>query len=306
MLICKRKPSLRARFMNSVLKRKTSKNFTEAPIDFPRTRKTMEKQNAGRKHSKYVCVDQIDANGVKGEWQVPKDTSKNKVIYYVHGGGYTIGSPESHRVMTAALAEMSGFSVFSLDYRLSPEHKFPAPIDDAFNAYRWLLAEGLSPQDIIFVGDSAGGGLLLSLMLKLKSLGETLPNAAVLFSPWTDLTLSGGSVAQNKKSCSMLNDLILESCTAAYLDGEDPNNILVSPLLGDLSGLPPLLIYASSSEMLLDDSVRLAEKAKKSEVDVTLNIWQKQPHAWQIFYPFIPEAKRCLLEVAEFIKHRWA
>ncbi len=306
MLICNRRPSLRSRFMSAALKRKTIKYFTEGPIDFSRTRKTMETQNAGRKHSKYVCVEQIDANGVKGEWQVPKDSAKNKVIYYVHGGGYTIGSPESHRVMTAALAEMSGVALFSLDYRLSPEHKFPAPLDDAFSAYRWLLSQGRSPQDIIFVGDSAGGGLLLSLMLKLKSLGEALPNAAVLFSPWTDLTLSGGSVAQNKKSCSMLNDLILEGCTAAYLDGEDPSNIFVSPLLGDLSGFPPLLMYASSSEMLLDDSVRLAEKAKSLDVDVTLNVWQKQPHAWQIFYPFIPEAKRCLLEVADFIRQRLA
>ncbi len=304
MLICKRRPSLRSRFMSAALKRKTKKNFTVGPIDFPRTRKTMEEQNAGRKHSQYVCVEQIDADGVKGEWQVPQGTPKSKIIYYMHGGGFTIGSPDSHRVMTAAFAEMSGVPVFSLDYRLAPEHKFPSQLDDALTAYRWLLAGGLAPEDIMLAGDSAGGGLVLSLLHKLKSLGEVLPKAAVLFSPWTDLTLSGNSIQENKKSCSMLNDLILESCTDAYLDGEDPNNILASPLLGDLAGFPPLLVYASSSEALLDDSRRLAEKAKKADVDVKLNVWQKQPHAWQIFYPFIPEAKRCLLEAAEFVKQR--
>ncbi len=301
----KKRPGLRSRFMSAALKRKTVAHFSEGPIDFPLARKSMEVQNAGRKYSDCVSVESVDSGGVKGEWQVPKNAPHDTCIFYLHGGGYTVGSPVSHRAMTTGLAEMVNTKVFSLDYRLSPENKFPAPVDDALNAYNWLLENGLTADKIILIGDSAGGGLALALVHKLKALGLALPRAMALFSPWTDLTLSGDSIRKNQKSCVMLNDLVLESCTAAYLGGEDPTNILASPLLGDFSDFPPLLIYASSTEALLDDARRVAEKAKASGADVTLNIWNKQPHAWPIFYPFVPESKRVLLEVARFIERQF-
>ncbi len=302
----KKRPGLRSRFMSAALRRKTNKHFTEGPIDFPGTRKTMDEQNAGRKYSEHVCVESVDSAGVKGEWQVPKTAPNDTCIYYMHGGGYTVGSPESHRAMTTGLAEMTNTKVFSLDYRLSPEYSFPAPLDDALKAYHWLVESGLTADKIIFAGDSAGGGLVLALIHKLKALGAALPNAAVLMSPWTDLTLSGESIKTNRKTCAMLNDLILESCTEAYLKGDDPTNIFASPLLGDFSDFPPLLIYASSTEALLDDSRRLAEKADTSGVEVLLSVWNKQPHAWPIFYPFVPEAKHCLVEMSDFIQERLA
>lgn len=304
MFSIRKKPSLRSRFISRFLRYYSDKQRTEKKaLTLAQIRETLAKQTCSYSPPKNVRVEQIRENGVNGEWQVPNDTPPETCIYYLHGGGYTIGSPVAHRPMTIAIAKAANTRVFSLDYRLAPEHPYPAALDDALQGYRWLLDQGFKPHQLVLAGDSAGGGLALALSLKLKSLSEALPTAMILISPWTDLTLSSDSIEENDKKCALLNTFILKDCTRAYTNNEDPKDPFISPLYGDLSGLPPLLMYVSSTEAIRDDSLRLTEKAKKSGVDVTLHLWPRQPHAWPIFYRFMPESKQCVKEMALFVKN---
>ena len=249
-----------------------------------------------------VRITSSQVNGIPGEW-VESPNSTEAVLLYLHGGGYFGCSAETHRPVTVWFA-LHGFRVFALNYRLAPENPFPAAVDDAVAAYRGLLADGHSPQRLVVAGDSAGGGLSLSLMLALRAAGTPLPAAAALFSPWTDLAATGESIRTNAARCAMFNGADIGPSARYYLGDTDPRNPLASPLYANLSGLPPLLVHVGADECLRDDSTRVVEKAKAAGVPVELKVWPVVPHAWQLALQILPEARQSLRESAEFLsKH---
>ena len=237
--------------------------------------------------------------GVSGEWLRPASGATAGTLLYLHGGGYFACSPQTHRPITGGFAKR-GLEVFAPDYRLAPEHPFPAAIDDAVAAYRGLLARGIAPGDLTIGGDSAGGGLALATLLTLRAAGDPLPAATMLFSPWTDLAATGETLRSNRKRDAMFNGDGMDKAADVYLGGADPKHPLASPLYADLSGLPPTLIHAGTYEVLLDDSRRLAERARAAGTDVTLQTWPVVPHVWQLFA--MPESGRSMDAAAAFLK----
>jgi acetyl esterase/lipase len=251
-------------------------------------------------YSRHVEI-QVNEAPVRGEWLVPDDIEFTEhVVLYMHGGGYVSCSPQTHRPVTTSLARMINCRVFSLDYRLAPEHPFPAAVDDATAAYLWLLKNGVPAKQIALAGDSAGGGLLLATMLRLRELGKPLPACGVCLSPWVDLT--GFGKYRNNDSCSMFKPDDVTTFAKVYLHGASAELPEASPVLADLSGLPPLLIQVSSTELLYTDSVRLHEKAGASGVRSTLHVYPALPHVWQILVGAVPEARVALEEIAGFVK----
>ncbi len=250
-----------------------------------------------------VKIKEILADEVDAVWITTPGSSYSPVIIYMHGGAYVSGAPNTHYNLCSHISRVSKGRVLSIDYRLAPEHPFPAALDDAVMVYKYLLdAEGISPDKIIFSGDSAGGGLSLATLLKLKEIGEILPRAAVLFSPWLDLTLSGKSFKTHAKRDFMLSPEVLESAVKWYCDLKNPKNPFISPLFGDLKGLPSILIQVGTEELLLDDSIRFTKRAKKAGVNITLEIDEGMIHVYQAFASVAPEPKQALERVGEFIK----
>jgi acetyl esterase/lipase len=247
-----------------------------------------------------VQISPAHLGGVPGE-RLEGPTAGNIVLLYLHGGGYFGCSAETHRPITAFFA-LQGFHVFAPDYRLAPENRFPAAVDDAVAFYRALLSAGYPPQNIVVAGESAGGGLALSLMLALRAAGVPLPTAATLFSPWTDLAATGDSIRTNSDRCAMFHGAGVAFSAGYYLGDTDPRNPLASPLYADLAGLPPLLIHVGADEVLLDDSTRLAERARAAGVPVELKIWPVVPHAWQLVPHLVPEARQSLRESTAFLR----
>ncbi|HVJ52623.1 MAG TPA: alpha/beta hydrolase [Aliidongia sp.] len=239
---------------------------------------------------------------LKGEWTEPMAGQARRTVLYCHGGGYFFCSPETHRPITFGLAAAADARIFSLDYRLAPEHRCPAALDDAVAAYRGLLAHGTAPSRIVLGGDSAGGGLALSTLLALRDAGDPLPAGAVLFSPWTDLAGTGATLDSNDRSDVMFYGQGIREAGKVYLGEIAATDPLASPLYADLSGLPPLFIQASDSEVLLDDSRRFADKARAAGVAVVFRAWPRLPHVWQIFAPALPEARAALAEAGAFIR----
>lgn len=248
-----------------------------------------------------VRISSAEIKGVPGELVESSSSTEESVLLYLHGGGYFACSAETHRPITTYFA-MHGFRVFAPNYRLAPENPFPAAVDDAVGVYRELLAAGSSRTRIVLAGDSAGGGLALSLMLALRAAGTPLPASAALFSPWTDLAATGESIRSNARRCAMFNGEDIGPSARYYLGNADPRNPLASPIYADLSGLPPLLIHVGAGECLRDDSTRVAEKARAAGVLVDLKIWPVVPHAWQLAHQVLPEARQSLHETAEFLR----
>jgi acetyl esterase/lipase len=247
-----------------------------------------------------IQISPARLGSVPGE-RLEGPSSGNTVLLYLHGGGYFACSAETHRPITAFFA-LHGFRVFAPDYRLAPESQFPAAVEDAVAFYRALLGEGYPPQRIVVAGESAGGGLTLSLLLALRANGVPLPAAAALFSPWTDLAATGDSIRSNTNRCAMFHGIGVAFSARYYLGDTDPRNPLASPLYADLSSLPPLLIHVGADEVLRDDSTRLAERARAAGVSVELKIWPVVPHAWQLAPHLIPEARQSLRESAAFLR----
>jgi monoterpene epsilon-lactone hydrolase len=245
-------------------------------------------------------ISEAPIGGIPGEW-VEASEHPSGTLLYLHGGGYFGCSAKTHRAITVSFARQ-GFHVYAPNYRLAPENPFPAAVDDAVAVYRGLLDEGLSSQQIVVSGESAGGGLALSLLLTLRAQGIPLPAAAALFSPWTDLAASGESIVKNTDRCAMFEGEKIGPTAKLYLGKTDPRDPIASPLYADLRGLPPLLIHVGADEVLLDDSTRLAERARIAGVPVDLKIWPVVPHAWQLAPDKIPEARASLRESAEFLR----
>lgn len=238
-----------------------------------------------------------------GEWVTTPTSAPERVILYLHGGGYVSGSPSTHVAITARLAKEARARIFALDYRLAPEHPFPAQIEDAWAAYWWLLTDqGVKPTQITVAGDSAGGGLTVALLLALRNAGVPLPAGAVCLSPWLDLTLSGATIAINEPT-DFLNFDILHASAQMYTNGYDLRHPLISPLYADLAGLPPLLIQAGSAEMLLDDSRRFALRAREAGGDVQLEVWEHMVHVWHFTWLLEPKARQAVAQVGRFVRH---
>ncbi|WP_210261277.1 alpha/beta hydrolase [Enterovirga aerilata] len=246
-----------------------------------------------------VRVRAAHVGGVEGEWLEPRDARAD--LLYLHGGAYVVGSPATHRMLAGAFCS-HGFRVFVPHYRRAPEHPFPAALEDAESAYRGLLGAGLDPRAPAIAGESAGGGLALSLLLRLREAGGPLPPSAALFSPWTDLALSGRSIQANDEAEALFFKDNLPGIARLYLGGAEPRTPLASPLYADLAGLPPLLIHVGEREILLDDALRLAERARDAGVEVTLKRWPVVPHGWQLLQRIVPEAAQSVAEAAEFLR----
>jgi epsilon-lactone hydrolase len=255
-------------------------------------------------HSLGVTIRRVE-DPLKGEWVSPRKFSKEEpVVYYLHGGGYISGSAKSCRPITARLARHLRARVFGLDYRLAPEHRFPAGLDDAIAGYRWLLASGISPKSIAVVGDSAGGGMALAAAVRLRDAGEPLPACLVCLSPWTDMTGNSQSLSTNSERDSMFVGQDIQRYADVYLGDQSRQNPLASPLLADLSGLPRVLIQVGRDEVLLDDARSLHAKVQAAGGSSTLHIYENVPHGWHYGAPFVPETREALREVAEFIEHQ--
>ena len=254
--------------------------------------------------SRHRELDGADGKPLRGEWierSGEPAIGARPTVLYLHGGGYYFCSPRTHRSIVFGLATRANAPVFSLDYRLAPEHRFPAALDDATAAYRYLIAEGTAPESIVIAGDSAGGGLALATLVALRDAGDPLPAGAVLFSPWTDLAATGASIVDNDGADPMFSGPAIAKAAKVYLGDMPATHPYASPVYADLRGLPPLIMMAGSTEVLLDESRRVAANARAAGVDCELEVWKKMPHVWPIFAPFIPEANRALDRAAAFV-----
>ena len=253
------------------------------------------------KVSESIQIEPFVINGMKAEWLTPVGASKEKVIFYTHGGGYVSGSCNDHRMHVAKFVEGTGLPALLFEYRLAPEHPFPAAVDDSVVAYQWLLEQGTAPDNIIVVGESAGGGLCLATLVALRDQSIPLPSAGVALSPWTDLTCSGESYKRNEmKDISTLGSW--DVWGDYYIGDNDPKHPWLSPLHADLHGLPPVMLQVGDNEILLDDSTRFAEKAKAAGVDVTLQVWEGMVHCFAIMAPMFPEATQAMNDIFGYIK----
>lgn len=248
-----------------------------------------------------IEITSINVNGVSAAWIIPSESVTERVILYAHGGSYNSGSITSHIPLTGSIALAAKARLLAIDYRLAPEHPFPAALKDALTAYRWLLTENISPEKIVVAGDSAGGGLVMAMLLSLRDSDLPLPSSAVCLSPWLDLTCSGASWTKNAKVDFMLKQIPTLKSAQLYLGEADPRMPLASPLFGELGGLPPMLIQVGSNEVILSDATGFAEKAKSAGVDVTLEVWDGMQHEWQYAASFIPEGRQAIVRIGEFI-----
>lgn len=248
-----------------------------------------------------IDVTPVQIQDIKAEWISPSGAKKDKVIFYTHGGGYVSGSCSDHRGIVSRMVKAANIPALLFEYRLAPEHPYPGAIEDSVTAYNWVLSQGVSPSDIIIVGESAGGGLCLATLLALSEKKIPFPAAAVAISPWTDLKCTGESYrTKNEVSVAPLNSWTVFS--KYYCGDNDPCIPLISPLYGDLQGLPPILIQAGVDDELFDDSASFVEKARKAGVDVTFRSGEGMMHCYAFLPAFIPEAKEAMDEVISFIR----
>ena len=271
---------------------------TELSVEAQRA--AMKQMSSMAKLPKDVKYEAVNAGGVFGEWISVPESSQEYVILDLHGGYYIVGEMFIERVFASILARASKCRVLVIDYRLAPENPFPAALEDAVKAYKWLInEEGINPQNIIIAGTSAGGGLTLACLLKLRDNMDPLPAAAVSLCPYGDLTLSGNTYKTNA-DLDWISYEASKFNTPLYCGEEDPKNPYVSPIFGDFNKLPPLFIQVGSHEVLYDDAIRLGERAKAAGVDVMVDVWEGMFHGFQMFYDFGPEAKAAIKRMSEF------
>jgi epsilon-lactone hydrolase len=270
-------------------------------VPFEQMRVEMENMEILQTPTEGFDFSPLTADNVSAEWITPENAGKDGVILYLHGGGYCIGSINTHRAMVARIARASKTRALLIDYRLAPENPFPAAVEDATTAYRWLLGEGIPSEKIVIAGDSAGGGLTVATLLNLKDAGLSMPAAGVCISPWVDLTMSGESMKTKADVDPMVRSAGIFQMADAYLNGQDPKQPLASPLFGNLEDLPPLLIHVGTAEVLLDDSLRLSKAATSAGVDVTLEAWEDMIHVWHTFAEMLPEAGEAIDIVGKYV-----
>ncbi len=249
-----------------------------------------------------VTVQPVVANGVKAEWTATPDANPSNVILYLHGGGYVTCSLESHRHLVAEVGRSAAARTLAIDYRLAPEHPFPAPVEDTVAAYRYLLDSGVTPNRIAFAGDSAGGGLVAGSMLAIREAGLPLPACGWCISPWVDMEALGASFVDRAQTDPTVQKETIQMMAGWYLGGGDPRHPHVAPIYGDLRGMPPLLIQVGAVETLLDDSIALARKAGIADVIVDLQIWPEMIHIWHLYFPMLTAGRRAIAAGGCFIR----
>lgn len=276
------------------------------PVGWPARRARMEEVCSFTGLPEGVSFDPLTVAGCPAEWSQAPGGHDDRAVLFLHGGGYCSGSLVSHRTMAGGIARAAGLRVLALGFRLAPENPFPAALEDALAAWDWLIAQGFAPDRLALSGDSAGGGLSLAVMQRLRARGAALPGAAVLFSPWTDLMMSGASMTEADAVDPLIHRAYLEGLAEAYLAGHDPRDPLVSPLFADLSGLPPVMIGVGSDETLLDDSLRLARALAFAHVAVTLTVYPRMIHAFPLWAARLTEGRRALADAGAFLRNRLA
>ncbi|MBI5951705.1 MAG: alpha/beta hydrolase [Chloroflexi bacterium] len=250
-----------------------------------------------------VTVSPTQIGKMYAEWLIPTGADKTKVILYTVGGGYVSGTCSDHRQFVSKVAARSGITILTFNHRLAPEDPYPAALNDALEAYQWLLDQGFKPENILIMGESAGGGLCLATLLAIRDKGMPLPVAGVALSPWTDLNRTGESYKTKTKVCISPPGMSAV-CSKYYYGDNDPTDPWISPLYGDLHGLPPLYINVGSYETMMDDSTRFAAKAKAASVDVTLTVGEKMIHCYPLLAPMFPEATQEMNAICGFIRKR--
>ena len=292
--------SLKSRIVLSYLKRQMAK----AP-----KKPTLEEQRAGLEQMGKIVkmpagidVEPVTIQDIRAEWLRAPGVDDERVILYVHGGAYTLGSLNTHRAFASRVSMTAGMRALLIEYRLAPEHPFPAGLEDCKTAYGMLLDNGVSSDKIAIVGDSAGGGLSLATVLSLRDAGAPLPSSIVCLSPWADLELTGESVTTRAQADPWLKYDSVSIHAERYIGANDPRNPLISPIHADFSGLPPILLQVGTREILLDDSTRLVAGAKEAGVDVTLEVWEGMWHVWQFLAGIVPESQQALDRIGGFVR----
>jgi epsilon-lactone hydrolase len=288
--------SIQGKIVNK-LSRFLFNNWSEGSISEQRARQ--EKSTRFARLPKNVCFQPIIINGIPSEW-IEANNSKAGVILYLHGGAYALGSINSHREFLSRLALFTQIKILAINYRLAPEHPFPAALEDALTAYHYLLTQGFDPSQVIIAGDSAGGGLTLAALISLRDAGEKLPAGAFCISPWVDLSFPDPFSKKTAKPDPILSSKILEGYAKYYAGNTEPTNPLISPIYADLRGLPPLLIHVGENEILLDESIRFSEKARQAGVIITLVTWEGMFHVFQLF-SFLPETQKSMEQINSFV-----
>jgi len=253
-----------------------------------------------------VTVAPASAHGVRAEWTATPDAAAERAVLYLHGGGYVIGSLASHRHVVAEVGRAAGARVLALDYRLAPEHPFPAPVEDAVAGYRFLLDQGLAPGDIALAGDSAGGGLVVATLVAIRDAGLAQPAAGWCISPWVDLEGIGASMDANAARDPIVQREPLLEMSRLYLNGADPRSPLAAPIYAELQAIAPLFIQVGSVETLLDDAIRLAGAAAGADVSVTLETWPEMVHVWHLFHPDLAAGRRAIAAGGGFLRGAFA
>jgi len=279
--------------------RRTMKNRLGASGSVSKERENLEKMSGLM--SRRTPGPPATINGVPGEWQLPQTGDGGRTILYLHGGGYVLGSPLSHRDMVGAIADAAHARAFIADYRLGPEHPFPAAVEDAVAAYQGLLDSGIDPARLCIAGDSAGGGLTVAALVAIRDRKLPLPAGGICISPWADLTCSSNSMTSMAEADPMLKPDALRWMAGLYLNGQDPKAPLASPVFADLEGLPPLLIQVGTEEALYDDAITLSRVAHEAGVDATLEVWEGMMHVWHLMAKLIPEGKQAIQAIGAFV-----
>ena len=253
-----------------------------------------------------ASVRRVDADGVPADLVSAAGASSGKAILYLHGGGYVIGSSATHGELARRLSVAAEADVLVIDYRLAPENPFPAPVEDAVTAYKWLIGQGCDPGGVAIAGDSAGGGLTVATLVSLRDQDLPLPACGVCISPWVDMEGLGESMNSRASLDPMVQREGLVGMADTYLNGADPRTPLAAPLYADLNGLPPLLIQVGTSETLYDDSTRLAERAEAAGVETCFESWEEMIHVWHLFAPMLDEGQRAIERIGEFVRAQTA
>jgi monoterpene epsilon-lactone hydrolase len=251
---------------------------------------------------KEIAVERVSAGGVPAEWTATNDADRDRAILYLHGGGYVIGSLDSHRHLAAEIGRAAGIRTLAIDYRLAPEHKFPASVEDTVAAYRYLLDKGTQPSKIALAGDSAGGGLVVGAMLAIREAGLALPGCGWCISPWVDMEALGPSFVDRSETDPTVQKPGILDMARLYLGGTEPRSPFAAPVYGDLRGLPPLLIQVGAAETLLDDAIRLARVAGTADVMVDLQIWPEMIHVWHLYFPLLGAGRRAIAAGGAFVR----
>ena len=270
---------------------------------FQEKRAGMDALTAGWQRPDDVTYEPVDAGGVSAEWTTPPEADGDRTVVYFHGGGYTIGSIQSHRPIVTRIAREARARVLSVDYRLGPEHRHPAAVEDGCGAFDFVVAQGIDAADVALAGDSAGGGLTIATLVALRDAGRALPGAGACISPWLDLTLAGASMKSKLDEDPMVTPEGLAEMADAYAGGSLAHPT-ASPLFADLAGLPPLLVQVGTAEILLDDSTRFAERADAAGVDVELEVWDDMVHVWHAFADLLPEGAQATERLGAFLRRR--